>query len=393
VTRALVASARGGWAALCLVAFAGCYAPLFSHGVPACELPEEYRMPVRTAGLPINYASLTQAPPADYRLGPGDVLEITIPDLFRDAVAHPLHVQVMSSGEIQLPKLGPVNVGDMNLLEVQNAIIKAYKEGDILVSPNLNVALAQKATISVLVLGAVATPGVKPLSKYENDVGHALAAAGGFNDDADDKIEVHRRVKIAPSVPSAARTGRVPALLSSDEPPSSMAEVALRLGGAPVADPGAVQPAAALLPSGCLPFTPPTTAYGYPLPPPPVHGPLSGSPGAESIIDDSMQMFTIPLRGFSQELSVADVLLQSGDVIVVPSRRHEVFFVVGKLAPSNFVRFTLRERERELGGGFLLPKERDIDVVTAVAMAGYIDPIDSPTTVTVQPPCPMATRS
>ena len=30
-----------------------------------------------------------------------------------------------------------------------------------------------------------------------------------------------------------------------------------------------------------------------------------------------------------------------------------------------------------------MPKDREIDVVTAVAMAGYIDPIDSPTTVTV----------
>jgi hypothetical protein len=31
----------------------------------------------------------------------------------------------------------------------------------------------------------------------------------------------------------------------------------------------------------------------------------------------------------------------------------------------------------------VLPRNREIDVVEAVAMAGYIDPIDSPTTVTV----------
>jgi hypothetical protein len=31
----------------------------------------------------------------------------------------------------------------------------------------------------------------------------------------------------------------------------------------------------------------------------------------------------------------------------------------------------------------VLPRDREVDVVTAVAMAGYIDPIDSPTTVTV----------
>ncbi|MEO8493615.1 MAG: hypothetical protein ABI614_00990, partial [Planctomycetota bacterium] len=67
-----------------------------------------------------------------------------------------------------------------------------------------------------------------------------------------------------------------------------------------------------------------------------------------------------------------------------PDRRHEVFFVVGALNTTNNVRFTVGIRERELGVGFILPRDREIDVVTAVAMAGYIDPIYSPTTVTVQ---------
>ena len=67
--------------------------------------------------------------------------------------------------------------------------------------------------------------------------------------------------------------------------------------------------------------------------------------------------------------------------------------MVGQLNRSNTVRFTIGQRERELGVGFILPREREIDVVTAVAMAGYIDPIDSPTTVTVhrtlEDGCPM----
>ena len=39
----------------------------------------------------------------------------------------------------------------------------------------------------------------------------------------------------------------------------------------------------------------------------------------------------------------------------------------------------------------MLPEDREIDVVTAVAMAGYIDPIDSPTTVTVHRTMPEGT--
>ena len=47
------------------------------------------------------------------------------------------------------------------------------------------------------------------------------------------------------------------------------------------------------------------------------------------------------------------------------------------------IRYSLAVKERELGNALILPPNREIDVVTGVVMAGYIDPIDSPTTVTV----------
>jgi hypothetical protein len=97
-----------------------------------------------------------------------------------------------------------------------------------------------------------------------------------------------------------------------------------------------------------------------------------------------MTILRIPLRGMPPEaIPPGEIIVQPGDVVVVPSRSNEVFFVVGRLNQTNLVRFTLGDRERELGTGLVLPREREIDVVTAVAMAGYIDPIDSPTTVTV----------
>lgn len=102
-----------------------------------------------------------------------------------------------------------------------------------------------------------------------------------------------------------------------------------------------------------------------------------------------VRIVKIPLRGYPPEpVSLDDVVLNAGDVVVVPSRKDEVFYVVGKLSPTNFVRFSISARERDIGAGFVLPRDRDIDVVTAVAMAGYIDPIDSPTTVTVHRLCP-----
>ena len=91
----------------------------------------------------------------------------------------------------------------------------------------------------------------------------------------------------------------------------------------------------------------------------------------------------IPLRGGNRFINPNDVVLNAGDVLVVPRKTDKVFYVVGPLSIRNSVRFSVNDRDREIGGGLLLPDDREIDVVTAVVMAGYIDPINSPTTVTL----------
>ncbi len=310
------------------IACTGCWAPMRSHGIPARALSDEFRMPLRTAGPPLNYSNLTIEPPNDYLLGPGDLLEITIPDLYPRAEVAPLRVQVMSNGEVHLPLVGAVRVAGTNLLQAQVAITRTYADG-YLRDPRVNVVLAQKETVSVLVLGQVNQPGVHILPKYENDVGHALAAAGGLAEDAADMIEVHRRFpqKQNPHAP--------------------------------------------------LRSLPPVFDLG---------DSFSGNPTSVLVgKDEEPNILRIPLRGpgASFPLERDDIVLQAGDVVIVPSRKHEVFYVVGRLSQTNTVRFTIGNRERELGVGFVLPRDREIDVVTAVAMAGYIDPIESPTTVTV----------
>lgn len=310
----------------------GCWTPLQSHGIQASRLPDTFRIPQRTAGESLNFANLTIEPPDDYLLGPNDKLQVTVAGLNEGAETRPLLVQVMAKGQIHLPLVGAVSVGGKNLLEAQIAIHNAYTDG-YLESPQVNIALIEKDVVSVLVLGKTNAPGVHILEKYANDVGHALAAAGGLTEDAADVIEIHRR--------STTHTVR---RLPSDT---------------------------GYTPEVCNCF----------------------EEGVDSSIVGSGNILRIPLRtSVPLALSEADITLHDGDVVVVPSRRHEVFYVVGKLGTTNTVRFTVGDRERELGVGFVLPRDREIDVVTAVAMAGYIDPIDSPSTVTVQRAMPDGTR-
>ena len=79
---------------------------------------------------------------------------------------------------------------------------------------------------------------------------------------------------------------------------------------------------------------------------------------------DAGRIIRIPLRGFTPEpLDVGDVVVHPGDVIVIPHRTAETFYVVGKLNPNNFIRFSLGIKERELGNALILPRDREIDVV------------------------------
>ena len=292
----------------------GCYAPLRSPGIDACCLPDSYRTPYKAVAPRLNLANLTVPPPPDYILGPDDILEVTVPDLFRGADPRPFRAQVMANGEIALPLLKPLQVGGMNLSQAQRAITDAYSDG-VLVNPFVDAYLAEKATFPVLVIGEVQRTGLHELEKFQNDVGHALAEAGGFTEDAEDYIEVHRRVTHIEESHDDIRFD----LEHFEETPS-----------------------------------------------------------------DPKKVLRIPMRGLpGGVLRHEDVALNPGDVVVVPSRRHEVFFVVGQLDDNRLIGFSMSDRERELGSGLILPRDRDIDVVTAVVMAGYIDPIDSPTTVTV----------
>ncbi len=377
---------------ICVVALflqVGCWAPLRTPGIPASQLPETFRTPSRTSGNPLNFASLTISPPQDYILGPNDQLDVTVSGLHEASEIRPIRVQLMANGMVQLPLVGAVQIGGLNLVDAQRRINDAYAK-DYLENPQVNLALIEKGSTSVIVLGEVNAPGAHILPKYQNDVGHAIAAAGGLSEDAADEIEVHRRpagMRLAPAqqlpqvqtMQPAAYNGPSPtptapfAANHNDGPQALFARLQAPqpMTSGPHLSMAAPQPVAA----------PVSTAAAAPI-----MAPASIMVPASSMTPaaDQGRILRIPLRTHDQfQLSENDITLSDGDVIVVPSRKHEVFFVVGKLSTTNTVRFTIGDRERELGVGFVLPRDREIDVVTAVVMAGYIDPIDSPTTVTL----------
>ncbi len=376
-----------------IVSLSGCFAPLRSHGIPASQLPDSFRDPVNKHLPEINIGSLVSPPPAEYLLGPGDVLEIIIPDLFGETSFRPLRAQVQDNGFIQLPRVGSLYVGGYSLQTAQAAINHALANG-ILVDPTASVTLLEKGTVNVLVLGEVNEPGIHALTRYENDIAHAIAAAGGFTVDAADEIEVHRRqlsavvthnINLPPQ--NNFRQNKMiqqTGFQSSQRKPVSQIRNLGYSENSSRSQPNispmnssyrSARPRANFGHSfeARMPVADQVMPAQFQQPDPLFHEPVQSDP-----------VLRIPLRGYGiTALDAQQTVLNPGDVIVVPQTVQKVFYVVGKLSEQNRTRFSLDARNREIGNGFLLPDDRDIDVVTAVAMAGYIDPIDSPTTVTV----------
>ena len=344
----------------------GCYVPLRSPALPATALPDEFRTPVRSLSPHLNYANVALIQPQDYLLGPGDRLEITIPNLYDQLEAIPtLAVQVMADGAVHLPLVDAVHVSGANLAVAQEAITAAYRQQDIIKHPRVTVSLQEKAEFDVSVLGEVTNPGVYSLPRYQNDVAHAIAQAGGFTETAAEVIEIHRRGH--------------PIRMTHDMEPIETPGPAGQLGRRLPADGASVDNG---VPGSWEETTP--------------------SVGQPSLAGHEKMVVRIPLRGMPPSIVIGDeviacgrlsseeIALRSGDVIVIPRKRDDVFFVVGPLDQGRVVNFTVTAQDRQLGNAFLIPNNRDIDVVTAVAMAGYIDPIDSPSTVTVQRAVPGA---
>jgi polysaccharide biosynthesis/export protein len=347
---------------LSVVSVTGCYAPLRSPATPAACLSKSYRMPERTFRDSMNLADLAVAAPADYILGPNDTLEVSVAGLSDpgpNEQVRPMNVMVMANGKVRLPLVGEVHVSDLNLSQAQQAIDEAYAVS-ILKSPKTSVVLAEKQTFNIPVMGEVTSPGVHPLPKFQNDIANAVAAAGGLTPFAAEVIEVHRRM---PEVELVHK-------LSESMGQSPIAAEVERVESQP--RPFRIANNAQVTETGMLNGDMQKVVLRIPL--------KSGTP---SITFDNQ---TIEQR----ELRIEDITLRQGDVVVVPRQPDEVFFVVGPLNNNAAVNFRVSDLDRRLGNAFLLPKDRDVDVVTAVAMAGYIDPIESPTTVSVHRSVPGA---
>lgn len=116
----------------------------------------------------------------DYIIGPTDILDVSILDLYADGLETVLRRQVSESGYIALPMLPErLKAEGLTAEELKDVITEAYK-ADILKEPTVAVTLALRRNDTFSILGAVARPGTYNLLRKDMRLLEALAMAGGI---------------------------------------------------------------------------------------------------------------------------------------------------------------------------------------------------------------------
>ncbi|MGH7229499.1 MAG: polysaccharide biosynthesis/export family protein [Nitrospiraceae bacterium] len=120
----------------------------------------------------INYP-LDYAPPAEFLLGPEDVLVVTVwrnQDLSRDVVVRP-------DGMISMPLIGDVPAAGLTANELAKRISERLKE--FMATPTVSVQVKEVNSYFIYVLGEVTKPGKYPLKSFAT-VMQGVSLAGGF---------------------------------------------------------------------------------------------------------------------------------------------------------------------------------------------------------------------
>jgi len=124
---------------------------------------------------------------ADYFVGPGDVLNITVYD--NDDLE--TMVRVGDNGTIIFPLLGQVEVNKLSISQVSDKITQLLADG-YLVNPQVNVFVKEFRSKKVVVLGRVRSPGLIELSRPISFL-ELVSKAGGLEKDAGDTATVKRK--------------------------------------------------------------------------------------------------------------------------------------------------------------------------------------------------------
>ena len=316
------------------VATTGCSSFLGSYGVtgiPVSRVPRDLLYAEQKDEFEdISMLRLRQDPPKSYALGPGDVLGVYIKGVLGDdenlppvhypensalppAVGYP--VPIREDGTLALPIVDPINVQGMSLIEASEAVRNAYIGGADPILPVdsqvVSLTMIRRRTVRVLVIREE-SGGIADVSK--RGTGNVVDLPAYEND------VLH----------ALSETGGMPGLDAKNEILIYRGLFEDGVNYDEILTKASVQ--------NCQHCQDLCFCDESPKP-------------------DAPNVTRIPLRYHPNRppvFSQNDILLSDGDIVIIRSRDKETFVTAGMLG----------------GGEYLLPRDKDLDVIGAIAMAG-----------------------
>jgi len=311
-------------ASLCLSSSIGCQT---INAVPASRVPRELLVSdLKNKHEDISLLRLRQDPPATYLLGPGDVLGVYIKGVLgNEQEPPPVHypedsnrppaigypVPIREDGSLALPFISPITVEGLSLVDATNLIRNAYTYPKEIVKPDRNqiiVTLIRKRMVRVMVIREE-SGGAADISK--RGTGHVVDLPAYEND-------VLRALSKTGGMPGTDAKNEVMIYRGLYSDAMSYDQIMNNLCLDNCQDP-------------CF--------------------------CDESPVPDPPNVTRIPLRyhpsnppTFTQQ----DVILREGDIVIIRSRDKETFYTAGLLG----------------GGEYPLPRDKDLDIIGAIALAG-----------------------
>jgi polysaccharide export outer membrane protein len=184
-------------AILCWIVFTACTPNSIQPSIPNAQSPN---VSSGTGASEINKALATLALPtasttADYRVGPEDLLEITlfnVPEALsteRQLTPRTLMVRVNHQGLISLPLIGELEAKGLTVLGLEKRLRDVYDK--YIYNPQVGV-LIKEFRQRASVIGAVQKPGVFELTGPKSVI-ELLAMAGGVTEKAGSQVHIYRQ--------------------------------------------------------------------------------------------------------------------------------------------------------------------------------------------------------
>ena len=124
----------------------------------------------------------------ELRLGPGDLIHVTVYDM----PELEQHIRVSDQGNVSLSLIGSVKAQGLTADQLSQEIAAKLRDGEYAKSPSVTVMVDEYTTQGVTVVGEVMRPGVIPIFSSRNLL-DILSSAGGLKDTASTEILIRRR--------------------------------------------------------------------------------------------------------------------------------------------------------------------------------------------------------